>query len=110
MYLDFEQNQRSSLHMLKYTTLDLTLFQDKEERIIATADHLEQLRRVGLKDQFKTDLTESDTSLIKFRDQNSDAAYKVFTPQMAELLNQHVPNSLGTCVYIRDIMLPLFHL
>ena len=104
MFTDFEHNQRSALRMLKYSTLDLTLFSLDEVTIIATADHLEELRRKCLKKNIKCGLNEKDILLMTFFDQNSNAAYKVFCEEMIDLLEEHVPDSLGTRLYLKMVI------
>ena len=90
--------------MLKYPTLDLTLFSLDELTIIATADHLEELRQKCLKKNIKCGLKEKDILLMTFFNQNSDAAYKVFCEEMIDLLEEHVPDSLGTRMYLKMVI------
>ena len=109
MYLDYEHNQRSSLRQLKYDTRDLTLFCEDEHKIVATAVHLQQLRQTCNSMGVNCGLSENDVLLAKFFDQNSDAAYEVFDLRMADLLEEYVPDSVSTVVYIKMIyyiMLP----
>ena len=41
--------------------------------------------------------------LIYFCDQNSDACIRLFTPRIADLLDEHVPGSQATSLYIRAV-------
>ena len=100
MYLDYEHNQRSCLRMLKYPTLDMSM----GPSISVTMDHVIQLRRTCIEKKIDTGLTEIDLILVKFFDQNSDAAYKVFSKTIADLLPKHVHGSIGTELYIRMVI------
>ena len=106
MFLDYEHNQRSSMRILKYTNLDLTLYADDELTIGATVGHLKQLRQLCQQKNIRCGLTDGDLSLLDYFDQNSDSAYKIFSEDMIELLRNHLPLALGTRLYIQMI----FHL
>ena len=46
----------------------------------------------------------NDLIFARFLDQNCDAALKVFTNEVADLLSEHVLGSDGTCLYIKDVV------
>ena len=104
MFLDYEHNQRSCLRILKYTTLDLTLFTNSADTIKASVEHLNHLRTICKQKDIETGLSESDLLLATYFDQNSDAAYKVFTMEIVNLLKKYVSHSLGTSLYIEMVI------
>ena len=69
----------------------------------ATIRHLQDLKHrcqvLGLDCGFNA----TDLLLIYFCDQNSDACVRLFTPHIADLLDEHVPGSQGTSLYIRVV-------
>ena len=104
MFLDYEHNQRSCLRILKYTTLDLTLFKDSDTMVTASIEHLNHLRVICKDKNIATGLLETDLMIASYFDQNSDAAYKVFSTEILNLLTKYVPHSLGTCLFIEMVM------
>lgn len=75
--------------------------QDGSNSSCATIEHLKELRKTCSDLGIECDLKESDLLLIHFMDQNQDACDAVFTLRTADLLDQHVPGSKGTSLYIR---------
>ena len=104
MYLDFEHNQRSCLRVLKYDTHDLLLYSDQQNTITASIEHLFHLREVCKDNAIAKELAESDPILSSFFYQNSDAAYKIFRKEIAQLLRKHVPHAIGTALFIEIII------
>ena len=86
--------------MLKYNTLDMSM----GPSVPVTIDHVIELRKSCMDKNIATGLTEIDLIMVKFFDQNSDAAYKVFNTTIADLLNQHVYGSVETELYIRMVV------
>ena len=102
-YPDFDHSQRSALRQLKYPTLDMFMFKDSNDCMLVTIDHIIQLRQICIQKNIQCTLSDKDLVQVKFLDQNSDAAYKVFSPRTAELLDQYVPGSIATSLYITMI-------
>ena len=100
MYLDFEHNQRSCLRMLKYSTLDMLMADSNP----VTINHVMQLREICITKNIEFGLSEKDLLMVKFFDQNSDAAYNLFSMNIVNLLQEHVAGSLGTQLYISMII------
>jgi hypothetical protein len=103
-YLDYDHEQRLFLKNLKYKTRDLTFWQENGKTIrLATIEHLKDLKHrcqvLGLDCGFSA----TDLLLIYFCDQNSDACEKLFTLRVADLLDEHVPGSHATSLYIRAV-------
>jgi len=67
---------------------------------VATIHHLKDLRNRCEKAGLDTGITAMDLALIYFFDQNSDACERIFTQRIADLLDDHVPGSQGTSLYI----------
>ena len=103
MYTDFEHNQRSCLRNLKYQTRELTIYKEDSGSLAVTIDHLTQLRRICNEHDVATNLSELDLIQLKYCDQNSDAAYKVFSIEIARLLDTYVEGSIGTSLFITAI-------
>lgn len=106
-YLDYDHAQRLFLKNIKYETRELTFWEDDAKSTrIATIGHLKDLKHrcqeLGLDCGFNA----SDLLLVYFFDQNSDACVRLFTVRIADLLDEHVPGSNGTSLYIRAV----FHL
>lgn len=103
-YLDYDHEQRLFLKNLKYDTRELTFWEDEgRSSRIATIRHLQDLKHrcqeLGLDCGFNA----SDLLLIYFFDQNSDACERLFTVRIADLLDEHVPGSSGTSLYVRAV-------
>ena len=103
-YLDYDHEQRLFLKNLKYETHDLTFWEDDGKTTrLATIRHLEDLRHrcqvLGLDCAFNA----TDLLLIYFCDQNSDACMRLFTLRIADLLDEHIPGSQATSLYIRAV-------
>uniref|UniRef100_A0A7M5V3V3 Ubiquitin-like protease family profile domain-containing protein n=2 Tax=Clytia hemisphaerica TaxID=252671 RepID=A0A7M5V3V3_9CNID len=103
-YLDYDHNLRLFLKCLKYTTLDLNIFPSKTDSYIVTINHLKELKQIADDSGVSCDFSNSDLLFARYLDQNSDAALKVFTLSVAELLEDHVPESAGTVLYIRGVV------
>lgn len=89
---------------LKYETRDLTLWEGKgSETRVATIQHLKDLRHRCEKAGLDTGINALDLVLIYFFDQNSDACERIFTQRIADLLDEHVPGSQGTSIFIRAV-------
>ena len=65
--------------------------------------HLKQLKDICEKRGISCGFSSLDLELGKFFDQNSDAADRMFTLRIVDLLDQHVPGSHGTSLYIRAV-------
>jgi hypothetical protein len=83
---------------LKKDTRDLTLYQSKDEKICATVRHLEELQSKC--EDGEMDLNMSDLILVKYQDQNTSAAKKVFKENISAFLDEYVDHSCGTSLYI----------
>lgn len=103
-FLDWDHERRLFVKCLKYETLDLTLWKGtKGVCSWITIQHLKQLKDVCEKKGVVCGFSALDLELGKFFDQNSDAADRMFTPRIADLLDQHVPGSQGTSLFIRAV-------
>ena len=103
-YLDYDHEQRLFLKNLKYDTRELTFWEDEgRSSRIATIRHLQDLKHrcqeLGLDCRFNA----SDLLLVYFFDQNSDACERLFTVRTADLLDEHIPGSSGTSLYVRAV-------
>ena len=102
--LDYDHEQRLFLKNLKYETRELT-FWEEGGRItrLATIQHLHDLKNrcqnLGLDCGFNA----TDLLLVFFCDQNSDACERLFTTHIADLLDEHIPGSEATSLYIRAV-------
>ena len=102
-YLDYDHEQRLFLKNLKYETRELVFW--KQESLttrIVSIQHLKDLRQRCQEQGLKA----TDLILIYFCDQNSDACERLFTKQIADLLDAYVPGSQGTSLYVHAV----FHL
>ena len=102
--LDYDHEQRLFLKNLKYETRELTFWEDNGKITrLATINHLQDLKyrcqELGLDCGFNA----TDLLLIFFCDQNSDACERLLTARTADLLDEHVPGSAGTSLYIRAV-------
>ncbi len=102
-YLDWDHAQRCLLRCLKYPARELTMFKCRDGSKIATIHHLKQLKSELRKHGIQVNLNEDDLVLLGFHDQQVDAAYRVFTLDMVNLLCQYVPGSDATCLYISAV-------
>ena len=103
-YLDYDHEQRLFLKNLKYETRDLTFWEERGGKTrIATIQHLKDLRQRCQEAGLDTGITATDLVLIYFFNQNSDACERIFTKRIADLLDEHVPGSQGTSLYIRAV-------
>lgn len=103
-YLDYDHEQRLFLKNLKYKTRELTLFEERGgSSHLATIRHLQDLKHrcqvLGIDCGFNA----ADLLLIYFCDRNSDACVRLFTPRITDLLDEHVPGSQATSLYIRAV-------
>lgn len=106
-YLDYDHEQRLFLKNLKYETRELTFWKDEgSSSRMATIQHLKDLRQGCQEKGLDSGLKATDLILICFCDQNSDACERLFTEQIAGLLDEYVPGSQGTSLYIQAV----FHL
>ncbi|XP_066933436.1 uncharacterized protein [Clytia hemisphaerica] len=103
-YLDFDHNLRLFLKCLKYTTLDLNIFPSKAGSYVVTINHLKELKQIADDSGVSCDFSNNDLLFARYLDQNSDAALKVFTSSVADLLQENVPGSAGTVLYIRGVV------
>jgi hypothetical protein len=99
-YLDYLHERRLFLKNLKYTTRDLILGEDGGNSSFATIEHLKELKKTCGVNGVDCGLKESDLLLIHFMDQNQDACNAVFALKTSHLLDQYVPGSQGTSLYI----------
>ena len=103
-FLDWDHERRLFAKCLKYETLDLTLWKGtKGKSSWITIQHLKQLKDVCEKKGIVCGFSSLDLELGKFFDQNSDAADRMFTLRIADLLDQYVPGSQGTSLFIRAV-------
>ena len=106
-YLDYDHEQRLFMKNLKYETRELTFWKEEgSSSRNATIQHLKDLRHRCQEKGMDSGLKATDLILIYFCDQNSDACEHLFTEQIADLLDEYVPGSQGTSLYIRAV----FHL
>ena len=105
-YLDWDHAQRCLLRCLKYPTRQLTMFKSRDGSKLATINHLKQLKSMLDKSSVKSNLHDDDLVILKFHDQQIDAAYRVFSLNVVDHLETYVPGSDATCLYISAI----FHL
>ena len=103
MYLDFEHNQRSAMRQLNYDTLDLVMYEEGDVTIKVTMTDLHNLRVQCEEKNVELLLSENDIKMVKYLGINSDAAYKIFNQSLVSLLEEHVPHSVGTVIYITMI-------
>ena len=103
-YLDYDHEQRLFLKNLKYETRDLTFWEGEgSETRLATIQHLKDLRQRCEKARMDTGISAVDLVLIYFFDQNSDAFERIFTQRIADLLDEYVPGSQGTSLFVRAV-------
>ena len=102
-YLDWDHAQRCLLRCLKYATRELTMFKSRDGSKVATIQHLRILKSELQKRGLQSNLNEDDLVLLGFHDQQVDAAYRVFTLDMVDLLSQYVPGSHATCLYLSAV-------
>ena len=103
-YLDYDHEQRLFLKNLKYETRELTFWKNEgSSSRMATIQHLKDLRHKCQEKGLDSGLKATDLILIYFCDQNSDACERLFTEQIADLLDEYVPGSQGTSLYIRAV-------
>ena len=86
---------------LQYKTRDLTFWEGEgSETRVATIQQLKDLCQRCEKDGLDTGINAMDVVLIYFFDQNSDACERIFTERIASLLDQYVPGSQGTSLFL----------
>ena len=95
---------RLFLKCLKYSTLDLTIWPGET---VATIAHLEELQKILLKFNKECLLLLSDLIFVRYLDQNCDAAIRIFTLEVANLLLYNVPGSSGSVLYIKAVSVHL---
>lgn len=93
---------RLFLRSLKYNTRCLTFYKSGDITCMASIDHLEKLRHMACKDK-TIKLSLQDLILIKYHDQNTNAAEKVFSEEICTKLQEHVGESNGTVLYIKAV-------
>ena len=108
---DADHVLRCFLRFLKSDTRDLTFYKARLlcpvtnnircVKVTATIQHLEELRHEC--ESEKCNLRIGDLILVKYHDQNTNAAHKIFNPKIADLLDEYVPHSNGTSLYIRAV-------
>jgi len=99
-YLDYDHEIRLLFKCLKYETLDLTMW----DGVIVSIDHLKELKKVLSNIGTHCPFADGDLLFARYLDQNCDAALKVFTNNVADLLEKHIPGSEGTVLYIRAVV------
>ena len=100
--LDYDHEQRLLLKNLKYETRELTFWVDEGKFTrLATIQHLHDLKNRCQNLGLDCGFTATDLLLVFFCDQNSDACERLFTNRIADLLDEHIPGSKGTSLYIR---------
>ena len=103
-YLDYDHEQRLFLKNLKYETRELTFWEDDgRSSRVATIRHLQDLKHKCQELGLDCGFNASDLLLVYFFDQNSDACERLFTVRIADLLDEHVPGSNGTSLYVRAV-------
>ena len=102
-YGDYDHLRRTFLRILKYQTRELTFYKGKDGSTIATINHLCQLREACSKRGENVPFTANDLILISFFDQRPDTANRIFTLQVADMLEKNVTGSEGTCLYIKAV-------
>ena len=86
-FLDWDHERRLFAKCLKYETLDLTLRKGKKGSCSwMSIQHLKQLKDICEKGGISCGFSSLDLELGKFFDQNSDAADRMFTLRIADLL------------------------
>lgn len=86
-FLDWDHERRLFAKCLKYETLDLTLRKGKKGSCSwMSIQHLKQLKDICEKGGISCGFSSLDLELGKFFDQNSDAAERMFTLRIADLL------------------------
>ena len=104
-FLDWDHERRLFAKCLKYETLDMTLWREKKGPCSwISIQHLKHLKDICEKRGVVCGFSSLDLELGKFFDQNSDAADRMFTLRIADLLDEHVPGSQGTSLYIRAVV------
>ena len=99
---DYEHVLRLLLRCLKYEARHLVLYSHGDDVCVASIDHLHSLRNKVTKEDGLT-LSLHDLILIKYHDQNTNAAEKVFSDKICDQLQNHVSGSEGTIVYIKAV-------
>ena len=104
-FLDWDHERRLFAKCLKYETLDMTLWREKKGPCSwISIQHLKHLKDICENRGVVCGFSSLDLELGKFFDQNSDAADRMFTLRIADLLDEHVPGSQGTSLYIRAVV------
>ena len=101
-YLDYDHEMRLLFKCLKYPTLELTLWPG-EKSVLISIEHLKELKEVCADLKSEVPFSDNDLLFARYLDQNCDAALKVFSHDVADLLDEHVKGSNGTSLYIRAI-------
>lgn len=102
-YLDYDHNRRLFMKIMKYPTRDLTMFKDSNGSVHVSVDHLKKLHQTCLDKNIEVRFTERDLLLARFMDMNPEAANKIFTLDISALLDEHMPGSEGTSLYIQAV-------
>ena len=102
--LDYDHEGRLFLKNLKYETRELTFWEEygkvtRLATIVDLHDLKHRCQNLGLDCGFNG----TDLLLVFFCNQNSDACERLFTPRTADLLDEHIPGSEATSLYIRTV-------
>ena len=104
-YGDYNHLKRTFLHVLKYNTQNPTWYKDSHGSVVATINHLYELMQICKENGQNVPFSANDFFLISFFDQQSDTANRIFTQEVADMLQRHVKGSVGTCLYLTVFLL-----
>ena len=100
--LDYDHEQRLFLKNLKYKTRELVFWaEDGKNTRMASIQHLNDLKNRCQNLGLDCGLMATDLLLAFFCD--SDARERLFTSQIADLLDEHIPGSKGISLYMRAV-------
>lgn len=106
-YMDYEHLMRTFFRILvKYRNYDCTLFEphgNDKSSVVVSVQHLRQLREKLTSVNGALHLRATNIEPALYFDQRTDAAYRLFTHETAELLAAHVPGSEGTALFISAV-------
>ena len=103
-YLDYDDGICLFLRCLKYQTLELNLAPMSKSTFVASIDHLKELKIYCDESGYSCSFSNNDLLFASFLDQNCDAALKIFTKDVAKLLQENVVGSNGTALYIHAVV------
>ena len=95
---DPEHLLRLFLRSLKYETHDLIFFKSKNDILLATSQHFLELRKIK-----NVNISLQDLIIIKYCDQNTQAADKIFDERHCQYLLDYVPHSQATVLYLKAV-------